>query len=137
MNKPTKSPKKSKAKRSTRPTSKKQVTKKPKMPITKASPKSVSKAKKAFDYTPASGDPFRAHSSYSVVYSVLHHAGDKGISRQDLIAEVSRITGKDPKHASYDTAVLLSAKQNGSRHQSCKPGFWIERTNDQCKLRTT
>ena len=125
-------------------TTKNQPTKSPKKPAkaakaSKASQpakksKPATQPKQTFNYKRAEGDPFRQHSSYSVVFSLLHQAGADGITRQKLIADLSRITSKDERHAGYDAAVLLSAKQNGERHQSCRSGFWIERNNDHLKL---
>ena len=85
----------------------------------------------------ADGNPFRNGSAYGVAYDCLHHAGSEGITRGQLVMEVAKTTGKDEKHAGYDVAVLLSAKENGERHQSCRPGFWVERTNDFLKLHVT
>ena len=126
-NQPTRTPKK--------PAKAAKAPKASKMPAKKSlSANPAAQPKQTFNYKRAEGDPFRPNSSYSVVFSVLHRAGAAGITRQNLIAEVSKITGKDERHAGYDAAVLLSAKQNGERHQSCRSGFWIERNNDHLKL---
>ena len=106
-------------------------------PSTKASKKPAAQPKKTFRYERAEGDPFRPNSSYSVVFSLLHQAGSTGISRSELVAQVAKVTGKDEKHAGYDCAVLLSARENGERHQSCRSGFWVERINDHLKLHVT
>ena len=81
----------------------------------------------------SAANPFRAGSSYGVVFDVLA-AHPEGISRGMLVIEVGKATGKDSKHAGYDCDVLLSAKEDGSRHLSCRQGFWIERVNDHLKL---
>lgn len=85
----------------------------------------------------AESNPFREGSAYGVVYDVLAHAGSTGISRQQLVTDVARITKKDQRHASFDCQVLLSARENGERHQSCRSGFWVERTNDHLVLHVT
>jgi hypothetical protein len=99
--------------------------------------KNVAQPKQTFRYQRAEGDPFRPNSSYSVVFSLLHAAGSAGTSRSDLIARVAKVTGKDEKHSAYDCAVLLSARENGERHQSCRSGFWVERINDHLRLHVT
>lgn len=88
------------------------------------------------DYVRAEGDPFRPGSSYSIAFSALKKSA--GMTRQQLVAEVAKATGKDERHAGYDVAVLLSAKDSptGPRHQSCREGFWIEREGDHIRLRT-
>ena len=86
----------------------------------------------------ADGNPFREGSAYGVAFDCLAHAGgSEGISKGQLVMAVASATGKDERHASYDCAVLLSAKENGERHQSCRPGFWVERVNDFLKLHVT
>ena len=105
-------------------------------PTTKAPSQSAKPAKAAFKspFPRSVQNPFRAGSSYGVVFDCLHAHPD-GISRGLLVIEVSKATGKDERHAGYDCDVLLSAKQNGEMHQSCRPGvFWVERTNDFLKL---
>ena len=85
----------------------------------------------------ADGNPFREGSAYAVAWDCLAHSGANGISKGQLVMEVASATGKDERHAGFDVAVLLSAKESGERHQSCRPGFWVERTNDFLKLHVT
>jgi hypothetical protein len=85
----------------------------------------------------AEGNPFRENSSYSVVYDILAKHKE-GLPRQRLVELLAKTTGKNPKRAGFDAAVLLSAKDsvNGPRHRSCRSGFYVERENDFVKLRT-
>ena len=59
-----------------------------------------------------------------------------GIARDELINLLAKETGKDPKHASYDLSVLLSAKESptGPRHRSCREGFWVKREHHHYTL---
>jgi hypothetical protein len=88
-------------------------------------------------YPRAEGNPFRENSSYSVAYDILAKHKE-GLPRQRLAELLAKATGKNPKRAGFDAAVLLSAKDsvNGPRHRSCRPGFYVERENDFVKLRT-
>jgi len=98
-------------------------------------PKAAPKFKSPFPRDPRNS--FREGSAYALTFDALAHAGEDGITRQDLVAAVAKVTRKDLKHAAYDVAVLLSARENGERHQSCRPGFWVERINDHLKLHVT
>jgi len=138
--KPTKSkhrkPSKSSKKPSQKPTKASQrVPRRPQSAKTKPkAPKAAPRFNSPFPRDPRNS--FREGSSYAVTFDVLAHAGEEGMTREALVAAVAKATHKDLKHAGYDVAVLLSAKEDGSRHQSCKPGFWVERINDHCRLRT-
>jgi len=85
--------------------------------------------------------PFRPTSSYDMCFRILASYPD-GLPKGKLIALLAEATGKDLKHAGYDAQVLLSARPNedglsnndGPRHRSCKPGFWIRRTNGHVQL---
>jgi len=111
----------------------------------KVAPKRSKSAKKSSNgkhviksgFPRADGNPFREGSSYSVAYDILGKHKE-GLPRQRLVELLAKATGKDPKRAGFDAAVLLSAREsvNGPRHRSCRPGFWIERENDFVKLRT-
>ena len=84
---------------------------------------------------------FRPSSSYASCYDILAAHKD-GLPREKLVALLAEATGKDAKHAGYDAQVLLSAGPNegglsnndGPRHRSCRPGFWIKRTNGHVQL---
>ena len=84
---------------------------------------------------------FRPSSSYATCFDILAAHKD-GLPREKLVALLAEATGKDAKHAGYDAQVLLSAGPNegglsnndGPRHRSCRPGFWIRRTNGHVQL---
>ena len=84
---------------------------------------------------------FRQGSAYSICYDILA-AHPEGLTRENLVKLLAKNTGKDIQHAGYDAQVLLSARGNepglsrndGPRHRSCRPGFWIERVNSHVKL---
>jgi hypothetical protein len=86
-------------------------------------------------------NPFRLGSTYGLVFDILASYPD-GIEREMLVRLVAAETKKDLTHAGYDTQVLLSARGNepglnpneGPRHRSCRPGFWIDRNNSHVKL---
>ena len=118
----------------------KKLSQKSAKPVTKPSkvskaPKTPKTSKFRSPYPRASANPFREGSSYAVAFDVLAGHPD-GITRGQLVLEVSKVTGKDEKHAGYDCAVLLSAKENGERHQSCREGFYLEKINDHLVLKT-
>jgi hypothetical protein len=85
-------------------------------------------------------NPFR-EGSYGKCYDILasHPAG---LPREKLVDLLAKATGKDAKHAGYDCQVLLSAGPNedglsnndGPRHRSCRPGFWVRRTSGHVQL---
>ena len=127
-------------KKSSKPASKiaKKHTSKPSKSVSKKTqPQKTPKASPKFrsPYPRAALNPFRIGSVYAATFDALA-SKPEGMTRQDLITKVAKITGKDERHANFDVAVILSAKQNGERHQSCRPGFWVERQGDHCLLRT-
>ena len=87
-------------------------------------------------------NPFRA-GAYGTCYDILAAHKD-GLNRQRLVELLAEATGKDLKHAAFDCQVLLSARGNddepglsrndGPRHRSCRPGFWVKRVNDHVTL---
>jgi hypothetical protein len=85
--------------------------------------------------------PFRPGSSYDTCFSILAAHPD-GLPRAKLVELLAKATGKDVKHASYDAQVLLSAHPNedglsnndSPRHRSCRPGFYVVRTNGHVRL---
>ena len=107
-------------------------------PVKSAKPVPAKKLAPKFNspYPRASANPFRDGSSYGVVFDVLHAHPD-GISRGQLIGEVAKICKLDERHSTYNCSVLLSAKQDGSRHQSCRGGFYVEKTNSHLILHVT
>ena len=88
-------------------------------------------------------NPFReGSSSYGICFDILA-AHKSGLRRETLVALLADATGKDPKRASFDAQVVLSARgsdepglsrNDGPRHRSCRPGFWVERENGHVKL---
>lgn len=134
----TKKSTKSKAKKAVRKASKpvKKPSQKSPKPVTKSATKPSKASQFKSPYPRATGNPFRETSAYAICFDVLHAHPD-GISRQQLVTEVAKITKKDEKHSAYDCAVLLSSRENGERHQSCRSGFWVERTNDHLILHVT
>jgi hypothetical protein len=93
------------------------------------------KAVKTPAYERHPSNPFRPQSSYSKVFDVFS-SFKQGVNRQDLLKAVSRFIGKDEMHSAYDLAVILSAKEsnNGSRHKSCRPGYWCKKENSNVCL---
>lgn len=85
--------------------------------------------------------PFRPSSSYDRCFSILAAHKD-GLPKERLVELLAKATGKDLVHAGYDAQVLLSAKANedglsnndSPRHRSCRPGFWVRRTNGHVQL---
>lgn len=80
-------------------------------------------------------NPFRLNSSYGKVFDCFA-SFKNGVRRDELLTKVAEAVGKDLKHASYDLAVILSAKESntGARHRSCAEGFWVRRENDHLSL---
>ena len=101
---------------------------------TKAAAKKTPKAM----FPRAASNPFRPGSAYAAGYDVLS-AHPQGLPRQRLVELMAKATRKSEKRANFDAAVVLSAQTSptGPRHRSCREGFWVERTNDHLKLRTT
>jgi len=99
---------------------------------------------KAGKYAHDPKNPFkRQGSSYSVCYDIMS-SFPNGLNKDELIRLLAAETKKDLKLAGYDAAVLLSAHPNDDglsnndspRHRSCRPGFWIKRTNNYVQLMT-
>ena len=80
-------------------------------------------------------NPFRLNSSYGKVFDAFA-SFKNGVRRDELLTKVAEAVGKDLKHAAYDLAVILSAKDSntGSRHRSCREGYWCRRENDHLTL---
>lgn len=86
-------------------------------------------------------NPFREGSNYGLCYDILaaHHGG---LPRARLVELLARASGKDERHSAYDAQVLLSAcgndpglsRNDGPRHRSCRPGFWVKRANGHVTL---
>jgi len=102
----------------------------------------VKEPKKSAKVTPSSKyqrhekNPFRPNSSYATAFDLLA-SKKSGIRRDEAVKLLAEATGKDEKHAAYDLAVLLSAKESttGPRHKSCKEGFWVMKENEFLLLR--
>ena len=89
-------------------------------------------------------NPFRA-GSYGTCFDILAAPAHKnGLPKEKLVALLAEATGKDVPHAAFDAQVVLSARGNdeqpglsrndGPRNRSCRPGFWIKRTNGHVQL---
>ena len=86
-------------------------------------------------------NPFRPTSAYAACFDILAAHPD-GMPKDKLVQLLAGATGKDAKHAAFDAQVLLSARGNepglsrndGPRHRSCRPGFWVRRTNGHVQL---
>ena len=80
-------------------------------------------------------NPFREGSSYGAIFDAFV-LKKNGIRRDELSKLAMEATGKDAKHASYDLAVILSAKDSntGQRHKSSREGYWVRRENDHLIL---
>jgi hypothetical protein len=89
-------------------------------------------------------NPFRQGSAYAVCFDILAAPAHKaGLPREKLVALLAEATGKDIKRAGFDAQVLLSARgseepglsrNDGPRHRSCRPGFWVRRENGHVQL---
>lgn len=107
----------------------------------KAKPAAKPVAKAGGKWPHAEKSPFRPGSSYDTCYSILA-AHKSGLPKEKLLALLAEATGKDIVHAGYDAQVLLSAHPNENglsnndspRHRSCRPGFWVRRTNGHVQL---
>lgn len=84
------------------------------------------------EYPRAESNPFREGSAYATGYDILAAAGDKGIERAKLVAEVARITGKDPRKAYFDVTVVASSRKDGRSHRciaKAADSYYVERTD--------
>lgn len=80
-------------------------------------------------------NPFR-EGAYGLLVDLLAQAGDKGISRDELLKDFCRITNKPIQNAKYDLQVILSASTDSERlHRSCREGFSILRQGTHYTLR--
>ena len=85
-------------------------------------------------------NPFR-EGAYGKCFDILAVHKD-GLPKDKLVELLAKATGKDARHAGYDAQVLLSAwgnepglsRNDGPRHRSCRPGFWVQRTNGHAQL---
>ena len=95
------------------------------------------KSRPSGQWTRHAKNPFREGSSYATAYDIVA-AHPRGLRKDEWVELFCKATGKDLKHARYDLAVLLSAKESATsqRHRSCRDGFWMERDNDHVRLRT-
>ena len=77
-------------------------------------------------------NPFRDGSSYGLLVDLIAGVG----SKETLLAEFCRISGKDLQHAKYDLAVINSASETSERrHRSCADGFTILKEGDNYRIR--
>ena len=83
------------------------------------------------------GNPYRQGSAYAVCFNTLARMGkDWPVSRKTLLAAYATASGKEPKRAGYDLAVILSPIKEGDGHRSSrKQEYWVERLeNDMVQL---
>lgn len=88
-------------------------------------------------------NPYREGSAYGVCFDLLAAAGAEGLPREKLVETLAKATGKDPKLASFDAQVCLSARGaaseglnpfEGPRNRSARFGYWVERKGDHVRL---
>ena len=99
------------------------------------------KAKAAGKWPHDERSKFRPGSSYDTCFSILAAHKD-GLPRSRLVELLAEATGKTAKLAGYDAQVVLSAwgneeglsRNDGPRHRSCRPGFWVKRANGHVTL---
>ncbi|WFB36800.1 hypothetical protein P3T73_03365 [Kiritimatiellota bacterium B12222] len=91
--------------------------------------KTKSKAKQETIPKRFKGNPYREGSNYALCFDYLASMGlKKPVTRKDLLEAYSKGSGKDPKRARYDMAVITSPTKNGDGHQSSKKfAYWVER----------
>jgi hypothetical protein len=91
---------------------------------------------KASKYSRNAKNPFRPGSSYASCFDIMASFGKKGCAKGQLVELMAKERKTDLKHAYYDCAVLLSAKESNKspRHRSCRFGFWIKRKDDHITL---
>lgn len=106
-------------------------------PATAAKPKAAPRKPKAAPKADGEQTPYRSGSAYSKVYLILQ-AHPQGITRSELIRLSAKKCGKSVIRSSYDVAVVISPSESldGPRHRSARPGYWVERENQFCRLRT-
>ncbi len=94
--------------------------------------RAAGKTKGKRTYTRHETNPYREGSAYAAAYDVLADAGEKGIVRKDLVAEVARLTGKPEKNAYYDCVVVCSPAEDGRAHRSASTAadaYWVEKAD--------
>ena len=79
-------------------------------------------------YSRHSSNPFRIGSNYSLLYDVFASHKD-GISREELIVEYMKVSGKDRQHAYWDVAIILSPN-----HRCSHRCYGVEREADHFTL---
>jgi len=113
---------------------------KPATPATPVKPAKAMKAAKATvaksNYAQHAKNPFRNGTAYAACFNIMGSFGRKGCSKEEIVKLLAKDRKSDLKHAYYDCQVLLSAKDSntGSRHTSCREGFWVKRENDHVVL---
>ena len=97
--------------------------------------KVTAKVVKTTAYGRHPSNPYRPLSSYSKAYDILA-SYKQGVNRQDLLKAVSQFIGKNEQRSSFDLAVILSPREsnNGPRHKSCRPGYWVKKENSNVCL---
>ncbi len=73
-------------------------------------------------------NPYRdKQTGYALCFDILA-AHKNGLRRDQLVELYAKESGKDiHKGAMWDTAVVVSPNEDGSKHRSAKDGYWCER----------
>ncbi|MCC6971521.1 MAG: hypothetical protein IT434_15000 [Phycisphaerales bacterium] len=108
-------------------------------PVQKHAEKSALKADRKWRRDPR--NVYREGSSYATAYDILA-AHKSGMTRSKLVELLAAATGKDLKHSGWDAHVVLTAwgnepglsRNDGPRHRSARPGYWVKRENGHVTL---
>ena len=101
----------------------------------KPAPKSPAKPKFTSSVPRLPNNPYKQGSSYGLCLDLI--ASRPEWNRQDLIAELSRQTGKPVKNCSFDTAVVVSRTEGKANpHSSSRGNYLIAKINDNIVLKT-
>jgi hypothetical protein len=84
---------------------------------------------------------YREGSAYATCFDILS-SFKSGVARTKLVELLAAATGKDVKHAGWDAHVVLTAwgnepglsRNDGPRHKSARPGYWVKRENGHVTL---
>jgi hypothetical protein len=74
--------------------------------------------------------PFRPDSSYATVFSVLYAHREKGMTRDNLLSELQRISTKKEALLKFDISVVTSPSHDGTAHRSANKAansYYVEK----------
>lgn len=99
-------------------------------------PKAAPRKPKAAPKADGEQTPYRSGSAYSKVYLILQ-AHPEGIKRDDLVRLAAKACHKPLRLSTFDVSVVVSPSESldGPRHRSARPGYWVEKVNQFCRLR--